>query len=263
MRVLIAGKKLIVVSTVLLGSTLLFVSCATRSPATSQIVNIPPKYSDKMSDELNATGFQQGLIVLDTFSQYNKVVVDVKQSDTTIKNSTLEKIKTGYLVYDDTEIRSTITNYAVDSYNSAFTNSPMFTLTDKPGANTLKVNVYITQVIPNDAVFGTFGNIPGVGWIIWKPIGMMIHYYGDSSGGAVAMETIVSDSQSGQILAVFASREKGTFALFNVDGFTMSGAGRRIIDTWSQDTVSTLEQLKSGSKNLAAAKIYPLINWIN
>lgn len=249
------------ISGTLLLTVLTLSACSSRSTVPPPI-NIPPQYASKMDNELNQTGFQFGAMDYKVIPQYNKAILNVKMSDQLVEPGTFDSLKTGYLVYNDQDVIDTILPYAQDSFRSAFDSSRYFKLVSKPGPDTLKINVYITQIIINDGVLGSLANIPAPTWILTKPLGMGIQYIGDTGGGAVAIEIIITDSMTNKVVAVFDSREKGVFALFNTERFSMYSSNRRIINAWSEDLVSTLDQVKSGSRYPSANKIAPLIEWV-
>lgn len=235
-------------------------ACASRSTV-PPLINIPPQYSSKMDNELNATGFQLGAMDYKAIPQYDKAILNVRMSDQLVEPGTFDGLKTGYLVYNDQDVVNTVLPYAQDSFHSAFGPSQYFKLVSQPGPNTLKINIYITEIVINDAVLGAMGNIPSPTWIISKPIGMGLQYISNKGGGAVAIEIVITDSQTNKVIAVFADREMGVFALFNTERFSMYTAIRRLVDTWSVDLVSTLDQVKAGSRYPGASKVAPLIEW--
>ncbi len=240
---------------------LIFTGCASRSPVPAPI-NIPSQYAYKMDNELDQTGFQLGAMDYTALKQYNKAILSVKMSDQLVPPGPFDYLKTGYIVYNQQDVVDSILPYAQNAFRSAFSSSKYFNLAPAPGPGTLKINVYITQIVINDAVLGTIGNIPSPGWIITKPIGVGIQYISEKGGGAVAVEIIVTDSQTNQVLAVFADREKGVFALLNTERFYMYASIQRIIKAWSEDLVSTLDQVKTGNRNPTAKEIAPLIEWV-
>jgi hypothetical protein len=68
------------------------------------------------------------------------------------------------------------------------------------------------------------------------------------------METIISNSETEQIEAVFAAREKGPTSVFDAKKFVSYGNIRHIIDMWATNIVSTLDQIKEGKRDLEAAE---------
>lgn len=242
-------------------TALILSGCSSRSTVPPTI-NIPAQYSYKMTNELNTTGFQLGAINYNDIQKYNKVILNVKMSDKLVEPGTFDGANTGYIFYNDQDVVNTILPYAQNSFRTALGSSQHFKSASNPGPDTLKVDVYITQIAINDAVFGTLANIPSPTWIITKPIGIGLQDISEKGAGAVAIEIIATDSQTNEIVAVFASREKGVFALFNTERFSMYTSIRRIIDAWSEDLVSTLDQIKAGSRYPNANKIAPLIEWV-
>ena len=237
-------------------------ACSSRSTVPAPPINIPPQYASKMDNKLDSTGFQFGAMDYKAIPQYNKAILKVKMSDQLVEPGTFDDFKTGYIVYTDQDVVDTMLPYAQDSFSSAFGSSRYFKLVSQPGPGTLKINVYITEIVINDGVLGTLANIPAPTWILTEPLGMGIQYIGDKGGGALAIEIVITDSVTNKVVAVFDSREKGVFALFNTERFSMYSSNRRIINAWSEDLVSTLDQVKSGSRYPSANKIAPLTEWV-
>ncbi len=245
--------------TVVLG-VLTFTGCVSRSSVPTPPINIKPEYS--MSDSLDSTGFQLASMDYNEILKYNKMIVNVQMSSQLVEPGSFDGVKTGYLFYNDQDIVNEVLPAAQDSFNNALSQSTYFKSATQPGSNTLRANVYITEIVINDAFLGTLANIPSPTWIITKPLGMGIQYVSDKGGGAVAIEIIVTDSTTNRVVAVFDSREKGVFALLNTERFSMTASIDRIINDWAIDFVSTFDQVKAGSKNTAAPKVAPLIRWV-
>ena len=242
---------------------LICIGCASRSTVPAPPINIPPEYSYKMGDGLNSTGFQLAAIDYNVIPKYNKMILNVQMSSQLVEPGSFDGVKTGYLFYNGQDIVNEILPAAQDSFNNALSQSTYFKQADRPGVNTLKANIYITEIVINDAVLGTLANIPAPTWLITKPLGMGIQYSSDKGGGAVAIEIVVTDSATNRVVALFDSREKGVFAgLINTERFSMTESIDRIINDWAIDFISTFDQVKAGSKNTTAPKIAPLIKWV-
>lgn len=244
-------------------SVLTFTGCASRSSVPAPPINIKPELAYKMGDSLNSTGFQLAAIDYNAILKYNKMILNVQMSNQLVEPDTFDGFKTGYLFYNDQDIVNEVVPAAQGAFENALAQSLYFKPATLPGIGTLRVNIYITEIVINDAVLGTLANIPAPTWIITKPLGMGIQYASDKGSGAVAIEIIVTDSATNQVVAVFDSREKGVFAgLINTERFSMTESIDRIINDWAIDFVSTLDQIKTGSRNTVARKIAPLIRWV-
>ena len=242
---------------------LTFTGCVSRSSVPAPPINIEPELSYKMSDSLESTGFQLSSIDYSVISKYNKMILNVQMSSKLVEPGAFDGVKTGYLFYNDQDIVNEVVPAAQASFKNALSQSLYFKSTTRFGADTLRANVYITEIVINDAVLGSLANIPAPTWIITKPLGMGLQYISDKAGGAVAIEIVVTDSTTNRVVAVFDSREKGVFAgLINTERFSMTESIDRIINDWAIDFVSTFDQIKKGSKNTTAKKIAPLITWV-
>jgi hypothetical protein len=68
----------------------------------------------------------------------------------------------------------------------------------------------------------------------------------DDLGGVTAMETLIRDSETGEMLVVIADRVKGKMAFFNAKNYTAYGGARQVVDIWTRNIVEALDQTKEG-----------------
>ena len=64
------------------------------------------------------------------------------------------------------------------------------------------------------------------------PIKLCMANISPDTGGVITMETIILNSKTDQIEAVFRAREKGPTSVFDAQKFVSYG-NRKIIDMWS------------------------------
>ena len=225
-------------------------------PQASEIVDIPQAYTEIMTDQEASTGIRRGWIDYDGIEKYNKVMINVTVDTNKIQNSTREQVNGRRLFASLDEDYKYLTDYAKDSFIKAFQKSKHFTLVNGSSPNTLKIDFIIVQVVANKPAIGALSNCfypSPIGWIA-IPIKLRMENKSPSTGGAIAMETIISDSKTEQIEAVFAAREKGPTSIFDANRFVAYGNIRSIIDMWSTNIVSTLDQIKEGKRDLQAAE---------
>lgn len=206
-------------------------------------VFIPPEYSSMMTQMSNnradkTWGDPKSIL------PYNKIQIAVIVSKKQLKASTWanmnirEKSKNQDL--------NDLAVYAANSFKKAFKNSKKFILVDKPGPKTMALEFAIVQAIPNKPILGAISNLTNL-----TPIGILLlpiklGVSSSSEGhGVIAMESVFRDSESGRILAVVADREQSNVAYFNTKDFTAYGGARQVIDMWTNNMVSALDQIKT------------------
>ena len=247
----------------IIGSIIFFTGC--RSEEAKQIVELPDQYAQKMTNEHTSTGMGRGWIEYDQIMKYDNIMVSVKVSDKMIKNTGWNDFTCRRLVASKDEDNSYVANYTRDAFINAFKASKHFKLVDKPAPKTLKLDFFIVQVVPGKPIQGGLSNLSTlspIGFLL-LPLKMGIKSASGSGGGAIAMETIITDSETNQILAVFASREKAATSLFSTKDFTSYGAVRSIVRIWSRDIVETLDQVREGEKDISVKDRVKGFEWID
>ncbi len=239
------SKRLLQVTAVL-GFSLL--SGCTSPPAEEEVF-IPPEYAGLMK-QTEAAGFQKAWGKPAEIKKYDKITVAVVVSPKQLKTSWWGSANISYLVDSHEEDLKAMAEYTHESFRKAFAKSKYFKLEEQPGAKTLALEFAIVQMVPNKPVLGAVSNLSSL-----TPIGLLLlplklgakSASGDN-GGAIAMESVIRDSQNGNVLAVFADREKGETALFNAREFTPLSNIRAIIDLWTANVVTALDQVKEGKR---------------
>ncbi len=183
-------------------------------------------------------------------SLYDNIIVEVKISPRQLEQSWWANQNIRRLVASKENDMKYVAEYAQKSFVEAFKKSKSIKLTKTPGPKTMVLEFAIVQVIPNKPVLGAISNLTSftpIGLIL-LPIKLGAKGVANDTGGAIAMESIMRDSKSGKILAVFADRQKGRVALFNAKEFTVYANIRAIIDQWTANVVSALDQIKAGEQ---------------
>jgi len=145
--------------------------------------------------------------------------------------------------------------YTEDAFKKAIKEDPnkRFQLVDKPGPNTLVLEIALVKVVPGKPIKGALknaANLTPIGAII-MPLKMGKQGYTDSPGQAsVAIEGRLTDSRTGEYFAMFADRRKQKTAVFNANDFTAYGNLRQIVDEWANGFViiSNKRPLETGEK---------------
>ncbi len=221
-----------------------------RSPEAKENVVIPPAYAKLMKDFTKEGGLHRAWGEPKKIRQYDKIIVEVKISPKQLEQSWWAKQNIRRLVASTESDMEYVAAYAQQSFVDAFKKSKDIKLTKTPGPGTMTLEFAIVQVIPNKPVMGAMSNLGSITPIglILLPIKLGAKGIASDTGGAIAMESVMRDSVSGKILAVFADREKGRVALFNAKEFTAYANVRGIIDQWTANVVTALEQIKAGKK---------------
>eukprot|EP00828_Plagiopyla_frontata_P004379 TRINITY_DN11568_c0_g1_i2.p1 TRINITY_DN11568_c0_g1~~TRINITY_DN11568_c0_g1_i2.p1 ORF type:complete len:261 (-),score=14.03 TRINITY_DN11568_c0_g1_i2:145-927(-) len=229
-------------------STVFISGC--RSSQAEKTVFIPDEYAKLMKDHSEDAGLHRAWGAPDKIRKYDKINVDVIISPRQLGETWWQQQNARRLVASQDEDMKYVAEYAQKSFREAFEKSKYFTLTDKPGSKTLALEFAIVQVVPNKPVLGAMANLSNltpIGLILF-PVKLSLKGVSEDAGGAIAMESVMRDSESGKIVAVFADREKGRLAYFNVKEFTAYANVRAIIDQWTQNIVTALDQIKEGKK---------------
>lgn len=219
------------------------------SPPAEEAVFIPPEYAQLMK-QTEESGFQKAWGKPAEIRKYDKITVAVVVSPKQLESSLWGSANIYYLVKSEEEELQELAEYTNESFRKAFTQSKHFKLKEQPGAGILALEFAIVQAVPNKPILGAVSNLSSltpIGLIV-LPLKLGAKSISDDNGGAIAMESVIRDSQSGSVLAVFADREKGATALFNAKEFTPLANIHAIIDLWTANLVSALDQVKEGKR---------------
>jgi hypothetical protein len=129
-----------------------------------------------------------------------------------------------------------------------------FKLAQAPQPGTLKLELALLEFIPSQAVVNTVANV--VGLISW-PFGLAAMT--PATAGRVAMAGKLSDSESGQILAMFADREMDQPAIVNLSAMTWRGTAEHAIRSWSKEFVRLANA--TNFADVKAAMPFQVIVW--
>lgn len=162
------------------------------------------------------------------WKKYDKIVVKaVINKDAFSKNKWQSFNESGVFSSRAEELRY-YSRYMENSFKNEiqYDSLKRFRLVGEPGANTAMLELSLTQIVPTKAsltaaetVAGFF--IPGVGLLTIF------------NSGEVAFEGKMTDSQTGEVIAMFADREKDRTAIINIASFTWYKNSENTIDDWS------------------------------
>lgn len=108
-----------------------------------------------------------------------------------------------------------------------------FSVVDSPRAGSVIFELAIVDVEPNKKSLGAIGLAAS---LLAAPLGVAILAKEGAKGG-VAIEGRLKDARTGEVIALFADREKGKFAPINVARATAFGEVQKSIREWSEQWV--------------------------
>ena len=236
----------------LVGSAALLSGCKS-APAKTQIF-IPKDYAKMMKANPNGP-FDKGWGQLDKIKQYDKIKIDVVVAPVQLDESGWQKTNIRNLASSKHEDMKDLAKYVANSFKKSFKNSKTFKLASAKSSKTLELEFAIVQATPNKPILGAISNITNL-----TPIGLLLMPVKASirsktgAGGIVVMESILKDSETGEVIAVFTDRETARTAWINTKDFTAYGNIRQIVEVWTKNIVKVLDEIKAG-KQVKADKI--------
>jgi len=165
-------------------------------------------------------------------SKYRKIIVAPVSTNNLIAASGWDKVQGRTVVGDVKKDSAEIAKYMHASFKNSLYNDPKkrFIVVDKPGPDTLSLELALVQLVPSKADLNVVENV--VGFVVW-PVGFLTVF----NSGSTAFEGILRDSQTGKIVCSFVDRETDEPAVVNLPGFTYYGNSRYFIDRWSRQFV--------------------------
>ena len=132
-----------------------------------------------------------------------------------------------------------------------------FKVVDEPQGDTLILELAITELVPGKAFIGMVGLASwGAPLPIGIPAGAVASFADD---GWMAIEGRVRDAKTGQVVAMFADREKGKTRILDVEAATWYGHARESMNDWSEQLV----RLANTPKDVQVddSKAFELMPW--
>lgn len=190
------------------------------------------------------------------FKKYTKIIVEPVITSKRIKQSDLEKANLDSFLGTDKEKALEFVKYTQNAFEKAIQNDTRLQLAEKPGPDTMILQIALVKVVPGKAVVGAVKNIP------MSRIGLIIAPATSAAGGSmdgplqssVAIEGRLLDSQSKQVIAAFADREKEKTAVFNLRDFRAYGTPEQLVDEWAALFVKALNR-KPGEEVKPKARV--------
>ncbi len=166
------------------------------------------------------------------WDKYHKLYIEQPNTDYLIKgNAWQEHFRKDKIQQD----MKTIADYMGNAFAKAFKDDPKkrYEIIDKPEPGSLTAEVALTELTPSNPVLEALGIAGPYG------SGVVVQAAAKETGAraTVAFEAKILDSESGEVLAMFADREQGKFAPINLRGLTWYGECQASIDDWSKEFV--------------------------
>jgi hypothetical protein len=131
-----------------------------------------------------------------------------------------------------------LADYTRDSFIRAARNDPRHrvTVVQTAGPHTIILEVALVQVVPSKAVLNALG------FVSWVPAavstaGSMATGSEDSGKGVVAIEARFRDGQTGEVIGMFADRERPKVALLDLKSLSWWAPAKDIVDEWSAQLI--------------------------
>src|SRR4051812_45241714 len=159
---------------------------------------------------------------------YNRIWVNPKYKDRTYNEIYVAPVNTNYVMAQSTWESATVAmsnkvdvkknvamlaDYHRNAYITACKKDPKkhFAVVDKPGANSLILEMAIVQLVPSKAELQALGLVP----IPFMGLGVAAVQYGasaasnseDQGKGVIAMEARLRDGTTGEVVSMFADRQ--------------------------------------------------------
>jgi hypothetical protein len=154
---------------------------------------------------------------------------------------------------DEDEDIAEFAQYTEKAFKRELAKCQRMKLVSKPGPKTLMLQLALVKVVPGKPVMSTLGAIGSVTpvGLILLPIKFGANAAGDSPMKAsVAIEGVVRDATTKEVVATFADREKATTAILNDQDFSSYGNLHEIVDEWAKIIAQIIDKrpLKTGTK---------------
>ncbi len=235
---------------VLLIGAAIWLMAGCRSEPAEKLVFIPAGVAAKMTPSEDG---EVKLVWTDNSDmvRYRKVKINILNDPARQLNvSGWESSNIVYLADTPDAARAEVAKYMRQAFAKAFAASRNFEEVETADSETMILNVAIVQMIPNKPVLGAIRNITSltpIGAIV-IPVKMGMSSYSDSSGGAIAVEALLTDSTGKRVIGAFADRAKAPTSVFSIKAFTPYAGIEDIIDIWATGFVASLDDIHDGKK---------------
>jgi hypothetical protein len=203
-------------------------------------------------------------------SNYNEIMIVPVFAKDQLDNSWMENANIRTWLGDENSDVKAFAQYTETAFKNAVKNSKNYKLADKPGPQTLILELALVKIVPGKPVLGAAKNLaaPVIGAfrliaLAAAPARTAVSASTDSPlQASVAIEGVIRDSITKKIVATFADREKQESAIVNLKDFTAYGNLEQIVDMWTKEFLEILDKhpLETGIKVQDSAPGLKLLN---
>jgi hypothetical protein len=228
------------------------------------------------------SGFLQDpkLMQADKDVPYNRIWINPKYHDKTYSEIYVAPVNTDYVMAENIWEKATLAesnkadvkkniamlaDYHRNAYIKACQNDPKkhFRVVDKPGPNTLILEMAITQLVPSKAELQAIGLVPvrggGVGVTAVEMGASGATHSEDQGKGVIAMEARLRDGSTGEVVSMFADREHPPTAILDLKSLFWWEPAKPICDGWARQFVELANRPKG--KKVDEIPNFQLLVW--
>ena len=189
---------------------------------------------------------------------FNRVYVNPKFKNTRFTKVYVAPVNTDYVMAQNIWEKSTLADvnkqdvrknvarladYLRNSFIKSFSNDPTrrFQVVDNPDSDTLIVETAIVQLVPSKSELQALSMVP-VGFVGLISTGVMaggsaVTGSQDQGKGVIAMEGRTRDSASGEVVCMFADRQRPPTAVLDLKALFWWEPAKPICDAWAKQFV--------------------------
>jgi hypothetical protein len=192
---------------------------------------------------------------------YDSIIVEpVFTKDAFAQRNWMERNNIRAWMEDEDQDVAEFARYTEDAFKKSLAKCKNLKLVSKAGPKTLLLELSLVKIVPGKPVLGALGNVATLTPIglILLPVKVGANASADSPMKAsVAIEGVIRDAQTKEVVATFVDREKETAAFFNANDFTAYGNLHNIVDNWARIFAEIVDKrpLKTGTKIEGQSKI--------
>ena len=211
---------------------------------------------------------------------YNRIWINPRYHDRTYSEIYVAPVNTDYVMAENIWEKATIAEsnkldvkknvamlaeYHRNAYIKACQKDPKkhFKIVDKPGPNTLILEMAIVQLVPSKAELQALGLVPimGVGLgVTAVEIGASNATKSEDQGkGVIAMEARLRDGATGEVVSMFADREHPPTAIVDIKALFWWEPAKPICDGWARQFVELANSPKG--KKIEEIPNFQLLVW--
>jgi hypothetical protein len=186
---------------------------------------------------------------------FNRIYVNPKFKDTRFTEVYVAPVNTDYLMAQNDWEKATLANankadvkknldrlaeYMRNAFVKEFQNDAKkrFKVVDKPGADTLILELAIVQLVPSKSELQALSLVPvGFAGLIGSGVmvgGSAATHSEDQGKGVIAMEGRTRDGSSGEVVCMFADREHPPASVVDVKALFSWEPAKPICDAWAK-----------------------------